>query len=56
MRPTAVLKSTRSRKEPNVTENPSPSQPYEPPHIERVLTAEDLEREVQYAGKNSFQN
>jgi hypothetical protein len=25
-------------------------QPYEPPHVESVLTAEDLTREVQYAG------
>jgi len=24
--------------------------PYEPPRIEKVLTAGDLEREVQYAG------
>ena len=26
--------------------------PYEPPRIERILTPEDLEREVQYAGFN----
>ena len=25
-------------------------QPYEPPRIERILTPEDLERELQYAG------
>jgi hypothetical protein len=25
--------------------------PYEPPRIERVLTPEDLTREVQFAGK-----
>jgi hypothetical protein len=25
--------------------------PYEPPRIERVLTPEDLRREVQFAGK-----
>ncbi len=25
---------------------------YEPPRIERVLTPEDLEREMQYAGTN----
>jgi hypothetical protein len=24
--------------------------PYEPPRIERILTPDDLEREVQYAG------
>jgi len=29
--------------------------PYEPPRIERVLTPEDLEREVQYAGLASPQ-
>ena len=25
--------------------------PYEPPRIERVLTAEDLAREIEFAGK-----
>ena len=29
---------------------PSIAPPYEPPRIERVLTPEDLAREVQYAG------
>jgi hypothetical protein len=28
----------------------NPTQQYEPPHIERVITIEDLAREVQYAG------
>lgn len=32
---------------------PSPAG-YEPPRIEGVLTAEDLEREVQYAGLTSI--
>jgi len=27
-----------------------PAERYEPPRIERVLTADDLAREVQYAG------
>ena len=27
--------------------------PYEPPQVERVLTADDLVREVQYAGAAS---
>ncbi len=29
---------------------------YEPPRIERILTPEDLEREVQYAGTNQQLN
>lgn len=33
-----------------MTETPRSALPYEPPRIERVLTAEDLEREVLYAG------
>jgi hypothetical protein len=31
-------------------ETPEIAQPYEPPRIERVLTSEDLEREILYAG------
>jgi hypothetical protein len=33
-----------------MAETPSIAPPYEPPRIERVLTPEDLAREVQYAG------
>jgi hypothetical protein len=33
-----------------MAEMPEITRPYEPPRIERVLTPEDLEREVQYAG------
>jgi len=32
-------------------EGPEPT--YEPPQIERVLTADDLAREVQYAGQST---
>jgi hypothetical protein len=28
--------------------------PYEPPRVESVMTAEDLTREVQYAGRQSL--
>jgi hypothetical protein len=31
-------------------DKPEIAHPYDPPHIERVLTPEDLAREVQYAG------
>jgi hypothetical protein len=31
------------------TTHPIPP-PYEPPHVERVLSPEDLEREILYAG------
>jgi hypothetical protein len=34
-----------------MAETPDVAQPYEPPHIERVLTPEDLEYEVLYAGE-----
>jgi hypothetical protein len=30
---------------------PMPALPYEPPRIERVLTPEDLTREIEFAGK-----
>jgi hypothetical protein len=33
-----------------MAETPPIAQPYEPPRIERVLTAEDLQREILYAG------
>ena len=33
-----------------MAETPRSALPYEPPRIERVLTAEDLEREILYAG------
>jgi hypothetical protein len=33
-----------------MTETPPLAPPYEPPRIERVLTPEDLAREVRYAG------
>jgi hypothetical protein len=33
-----------------MTETPPIARPYEPPRIEQVLTPEDLEREVLYAG------
>jgi len=33
-----------------MAETPPVAPPYEPPRIERVLTPEDLEREVLYAG------
>jgi hypothetical protein len=33
-----------------MAETPPLAQAYEPPRIERVLTPEDLAREVQYAG------
>ena len=33
-----------------MAETPPIARPYEPPRIERVLTPEDLAREVQYAG------
>ena len=31
------------------------AEPYEPPHIERALTPEDLEREALYAGEPGSQ-
>jgi hypothetical protein len=34
-----------------MAETPDNAKPYEPPHIERVLTPEDLEREALYAGE-----
>jgi hypothetical protein len=34
-----------------MAETPDRAKPYEPPHIERVLTPEDLEREALYAGE-----
>jgi hypothetical protein len=34
-----------------MAETPPMTPPYEPPRIERVLTPEDLAREVQYAGQ-----
>jgi hypothetical protein len=34
-----------------MAETPDSAKPYEPPHIERVLTPEDLEREALYAGE-----
>ena len=34
-----------------MAETPDGAKPYEPPHIERVLTPEDLEREALYAGE-----
>ena len=37
-----------------MTEMPSGGTSYEPPRIEAVFTAEDLEREVLYAGQGSF--
>ena len=33
-----------------MAETPPIAPPYEPPRIERVLTPDDLAREVQYAG------
>jgi hypothetical protein len=33
-----------------MAETPAVAPPYEPPRIEQILTPEDLEREVQYAG------
>jgi hypothetical protein len=36
-----------------MTETPEATTPYEPPRIERVLTPEDLEREVLYAGADA---
>jgi hypothetical protein len=36
-------------------ETERPEQPYEPPRVEGVLTADDLEREIQYAGVPSEQ-
>jgi hypothetical protein len=38
----------------SMTEMPSGGTSYEPPRIEAVFTAEDLEREVLYAGQGSF--
>jgi hypothetical protein len=36
-----------------MAETPSITPPYEPPRIEQVLTPEDLEREVLYAGADA---
>jgi len=33
-----------------VTVQPAQADPYEPPAIERILTPEDMEREVMFAG------
>jgi hypothetical protein len=33
-----------------MAETPASAPPYEPPRIERVLTPEDLQREILYAG------
>jgi hypothetical protein len=33
-----------------MAETPSIAPSYEPPRIERILTPDDLDREVQYAG------
>jgi hypothetical protein len=33
-----------------MTETPPLARPYEPPRIERVLTSEELTREILYAG------
>jgi hypothetical protein len=33
-----------------MAETPPSTPPYEPPHIERVLTPEDLAQEILYAG------
>ena len=35
---------------PRETSTPAGQLPYEPPRVERVLTQEDLEREVLYGG------
>ena len=36
---------------PKATDTPEPEAPtYEPPKVESVLTAEELAREIQYAG------
>ena len=35
---------------PSIVPMPTIASPYEPPRIEQVLTPEDLEREVLYAG------
>lgn len=37
-----------------MAETPEAPRPYEPPRIEQVLTPEDLEREVVYAGSTDF--
>ena len=37
-----------------MAETPDTPRPYEPPRIEQVLTPDDLEREVLYAGVTDF--
>jgi hypothetical protein len=37
-----------------MAETPETPPPYEPPHVERVLTPEDLAHEVMYAGPGAL--
>jgi hypothetical protein len=47
----AMTPATADRRKDDSSNEPSS---YEPPKIERVLTADDLTREVQYGGAPSF--
>jgi len=44
----------KETKGPAANPETGPGEPYQPPRIEAILTAEDLEREVLYAGAVSL--